>query len=94
MNGGIKRLEVQLEASGAQLPGQKNLVSIKGIGPKAAAILLAVIGKVEDFDSEAKLANYFGIVPRVIKFLGLVNDLRARRAAGYLDISQKPAICL
>lgn len=65
LNGGIKRLEVQLEASGAQLPGQKNLISIKGIGPKAAAILLAVIGEVEDFDSEAKLASYFGMVPRV-----------------------------
>ena len=65
LNAGIKRLDVQLEASGAQLPGQKNLVSIKGIGPKAAAILLAVIGAVEDFDSEAKLAAYFGMVPRV-----------------------------
>jgi transposase len=65
LNGGIKRLEVQMEASGAQMRGQKNLVSIQGIGAKAAAILLAVIGEVEDFDSEAKLASYFGIVPRV-----------------------------
>jgi transposase len=65
LNGGIKRLDLQLEASGAQMKGQKNLVSIKGIGAKAAAILLAVIGEVEDFDSEAKLASYFGIVPRV-----------------------------
>jgi transposase len=65
LNGGIKRLDVQLEASGAELRGQKNLVSIKGIGAKAAAILLAVIGEVEDFESEAKLAAYFGIVPRV-----------------------------
>lgn len=65
LNGGIKRLEVQMEMSGAELKGQKNLLSIKGIGPKAAAILLGVIGEVEDFDSEAKLAAYFGIVPRV-----------------------------
>jgi transposase len=65
LNAGIKRLEVQLEASGAQLRGQKNLVSIKGIGPRAAAILLSVIGDVEAFSSEAKLAAYFGIVPRV-----------------------------
>jgi transposase len=65
LNGGIKRLDVQLEASGGALRGQKNLVSIKGIGPRAAAILLAVIGEVEDFSSEAKLASYFGIVPRV-----------------------------
>ncbi|HJQ22519.1 MAG TPA: IS110 family transposase [Blastocatellia bacterium] len=65
LNGGIKRLDVQLAASGAELRGQKNLVSIKGIGPRAAAILLAVIGEIEDFSSAAKLASYFGIVPRV-----------------------------
>lgn len=65
LNGGIKRLEVQLAASGSQLPGYENLVSIKGIGSKSAAILLSVIGSVEDFASEDKLASYFGIVPRV-----------------------------
>ena len=51
--------------SGAQLKGHANLVSIKGIGPKAASILLSVIGEVNDFESEEKLASYFGIVPRV-----------------------------
>lgn len=65
LNEGIHRLDEQLSASGEQLEGQKNLVSIKGIGPRAAAILLAVIGQVEDFESEEKLASYFGIVPRV-----------------------------
>ncbi len=50
---------------GAQLEGHANLVSIKGIGPKAASILLSVIGEVRDFESEDKLASYFGIVPRV-----------------------------
>jgi transposase len=65
LNAGIHRLDVQLSASGAALRGQKNLVSIKGIGAKAAAILLGVIGEIEDFDSEGKLAAYFGIVPRV-----------------------------
>jgi transposase len=65
LNEGIKRLEQQLKTSGEQLAGQKNLVSIKGIGPKAAAILLAVIGDVSDFESEEKLGSYFGIVPRV-----------------------------
>ncbi len=65
LNAGIKRLEVEMEASGAQLKGYKNLLSIKGIGSKGAATLLAVIGEVEDFDSEAKLASYFGMVLRV-----------------------------
>ena len=51
--------------SGAQLKGHANPVSIKGIGPKAASILLSVIGEVNDFESEEKLASYFGIVPRV-----------------------------
>jgi transposase len=65
LNEGINRLDEQLGESGKQLKGQKNLVSIKGIGPRGAAILLAVIGEVSDFESEEKLASYFGIVPRV-----------------------------
>lgn len=65
LNEGIKRLDKQLTESGEQMAGQKNLVSIKGIGPRAAAILLGVIGDVADFESEEKLASYFGIVPRV-----------------------------
>lgn len=61
----IKRLDQQLAESGAQLAGYAGLVSIKGIGAKAAAILLSLIGDVADFASEEKLASYFGIVPRV-----------------------------
>ena len=66
LNEGIKRLDEQLAVGGEQLVGQKNLVSIKGIGPRAAAILLAVIGEVRNFESEEKLASYYGIVPRVL----------------------------
>jgi transposase len=51
--------------SGSKLKGYENLVSIKGIGARAAGILLSVIGPVSDFESEDKLASYFGIVPRV-----------------------------
>lgn len=65
VNEGIKRLEAQMAESGAQMKGYANLVSIKGIGPKAASILLSVIGEAKDFESEEKLASYFGIVPRV-----------------------------
>jgi transposase len=65
LNEGIHRLDHQLGVSGEQLEGQKNLVSIKGIGPRGAAILLAVIGDVADFENEHKLGSYFGIVPRV-----------------------------
>lgn len=65
INDGIKRLDAQLAQSGQLLKGHNNLVSIKGIGPRAASILLSIIGPVSDFESEDKLASYFGIVPRV-----------------------------
>ncbi len=65
LNESLKRLDAELKASGAQLEGFNNLVTIKGVGERAAAILLSVIGDVADFDSEEKLASYFGVVPRV-----------------------------
>jgi hypothetical protein len=49
INEGIARLDTQLVASGKQLSAHRNLVSIKGIGPCAAAILLIVIDEVSDF---------------------------------------------
>lgn len=65
LNESLKRLDAQLKESGAQLKGFANLVTIKGVGARAAAILLAVIGDASDFESEEKLASYFGVVPRV-----------------------------
>lgn len=65
LNEGIKKLEEQMKQSGRQMDGHENLTSIKGIGDKSAAILLSVIGDVNDFTDEEKLASYFGIVPRV-----------------------------
>lgn len=61
----IKKLEKQIAENGRQMEGHRNLTSIKGIGDKSAAILLSVIGNVNDFADEEKLASYFGIVPRV-----------------------------
>lgn len=57
LNEGIHRLDRQLGVSGEQLEGQKNLNSIKGIGVRGAAILLAVIGDVADFEDEHKLES-------------------------------------
>ncbi len=65
LNDGIKQLEQQLAASGKELVGQQNLTSIKGIGDKAATILLSVIGNIEDFAEAGKLSSYLGIVPKV-----------------------------
>jgi len=65
LNESIKRLDNKLIEVGSQLKGHKNLVSIKGIGDRSAAILLSIIGNIKDFSNESKLFAYFGIVPRV-----------------------------
>ena len=65
LNGSIAELEELIEAEGPKLAGHENLMSIKGIGPVSAAVLLSVIGKIEDFADPGKLAAYLGLVPRV-----------------------------
>jgi len=65
LNASVAKLEGTIKEEGAKLPGHKNLKSIKGIGDLGATILLSVIGDVNDFANEGKLAAYFGIVPRV-----------------------------
>jgi transposase len=65
LNEGIKRLEEQMTDRGKGLKGYENITSIKGIGKKGGTILLSVIGDINDFETEKKLASYFGIVPRV-----------------------------
>jgi len=61
----IKRLDDRISQEGKKLNGHKNLTSIKGIGERSATVLLSIIGDVNDFADENKLAAYFGIVPRV-----------------------------
>jgi len=65
LNKSIKRLDEEICDKGQNLKGHKNLASIKGIGERSATVLLTVIGNVNDFADENKLAAYFGIVPRV-----------------------------
>lgn len=66
LNKGIKELDGKLASSGKELyEGHENLTTIKGIGDRAATILCNVIGNVQDFSNEGKLAAYFGIVPKV-----------------------------
>jgi transposase len=65
LNQTISDLEKTIKSEGEKLPGHKNLKSIKGIGDTSATILLSIIGNIDDFESEGKLASYFGIVPRV-----------------------------
>lgn len=65
LNESIAKIEKTIKEHGSKLPGHKNIKSIKGIGDVSASILLSVIGNVNDFADEGKLASYFGIVPRV-----------------------------
>jgi transposase len=61
----IGKIDTRIEAAASALDGYASLTSIKGIGPRAAAVFLSTIGNVHDFASADKLAAYFGIVPRV-----------------------------
>ena len=65
LNQSIAELEKAISEQGPKLPGYANLKSIKGIGDVGAGVLLSVIGDVNDFADEGKLAAYFGIVPRI-----------------------------
>ena len=65
LNRSIAELEKTIGEEGSKLEGHKGLSSIKGIGKITGAILLSVIGDVNDFPDEGRLASYFGIVPRV-----------------------------
>ena len=65
LNKSIAELEKTIAEEGSKLEGHQNLISIKGIGKITSAILLSVIGDVNDFADASRLASYFGIVPRV-----------------------------
>ncbi len=43
----------------------KILTSIPGIGPQAAAVLIATIGTIANFERPAQLKSYFGWVPKI-----------------------------
>ena len=61
----VAELDREIERAAGAMDGYDSLVSIKGIGPRAAAVFLSGIGDVNDFESADKLAAYLGIVPRV-----------------------------
>jgi transposase len=65
LNLAIDKINEELKQRGQNLPGHKNLTSIKGISDTGATIFLNTIGNINDFRSEKQLAAYFGIVPRV-----------------------------
>jgi transposase len=65
LNGSIAELEETIAREGQKLEGHSNLTSLKGMGKLSGSILLSIIGDINDFAEEGKLAAYFGIVPRI-----------------------------
>lgn len=65
LNKSITELGAVIAEASSELEGHRSLTSLKGIGTTTSAILLSVIGDVNDFPDEKRLASYFGIVPRV-----------------------------
>lgn len=61
----IDQIGQELKKRAQELPGHRNLTSIKGISDTGAAIFLTTIGNIQDFKDEKALSSYFGIVPRV-----------------------------
>ncbi len=61
----IKDIDEKIKEHGKNLPGQKNLISITGIGELSSTIILNGIGDIKDFDDSKKLCAYAGMVPRV-----------------------------
>lgn len=59
----LSRLDREIETIASSFDGYESLTSIKGVGPRSAAVLLSSIGNIDDFESADKLAAYF--VPRV-----------------------------
>ena len=82
LNQSIAELEKTIGEEGSKLEGHQGLSSIKGIGKITGAILLSVIGDVNDFADEGRLASYFGIVPRVR------TQMRPSAAAGFTNAAR------
>jgi transposase len=63
----IKTLEVQIENLIKDHFNEtyKNILSIKGIGPKSAIGIIAYLGDLSNFDSYKQIASYIGITPAI-----------------------------
>ena len=61
----LSELDAEIEKAAQDFDGYDGLTSIKGIGPRSAAVHLSGIGNINEFNSADKLAAYLGIVPKV-----------------------------
>ena len=60
----IAAVEVELHGRLRNHPGYRNLLTVKGIGPVLAAVLVAEIGDVSRFPTAGALCCWAGITPR------------------------------
>lgn len=63
--GQLARLDRDLAAQALADERACRLMTIPGVGPVVASLVLAAIGDITRFDSAQKLASYFGLTPRV-----------------------------
>jgi transposase len=61
----LEQLETEIVQIVERSREGKILTSVPGIGPQAAATLIATIGSIANFDRPAQLKSYFGWVPKV-----------------------------
>ena len=59
MQGQIKALDKEIERQFANIPN--TLISVRGIGPVYSAGIIAEVGDINRFDSQARLAKYAGL---------------------------------
>jgi len=85
IEGRVKQVERQLEATAAQLPAVEHLRTIPGIGLLIATALVAFIGDIRRFPSGRHFASYLGLTPREYSS-GLKRNLGriSKRGDGYL----------
>ena len=75
----VSELDAAIEARAADIPETALLASIPGMGAWSSAVVASQIGDISRFRSEAALAAYCGVVPRVRRSGSSVNSARARR---------------
>lgn len=61
----LEQLETEIVQVVERSREGKILISVPGIGPQAAATLIATIGTIANFERPAQLKSYFGWVPKV-----------------------------
>lgn len=76
----IAELDAAIEERAREIPATALLATIPGVGAWTAAVIASQVGDVSRFRSEAALAAYCGVIPKVRKSSRSVNSSKARRS--------------